>query len=371
MKKILVIEDTTDVRELITACLTASGFQTVTAQDGLEGVEVARRHLPDLIVCDINMPRLDGYGTLRALRQDAVTAGIPFIFLTGVTDKVHMRQGMELGADDYLTKPFSLPELLSAVRARLKKQEELVKRSEQKLSDLRGSISLALPHELLTPLNGIIGFASILMQDSATLKPAEVQEFSTHIYSSATRLHRLIENFLIFAHLEMVSSDPQKLAALREADRLFARELVSQVVRQKATQAQREADLTLALEEVCVKISSEHFKKIAEEILDNAFKFSEPGTPVRVATGCRGRAAFVTVTNRGRGMTAEQITSVGAHLQFERKFYEQQGSGLGLTIAKRLTELHGGRLTITSTPGEETAVEAAFPRIETSLGEAL
>lgn len=368
MKKILVIEDTADVRELITACLTANGFQAVTAEDGVTGVELARRHLPDLIISDINMPRLDGFGALRALQQDRTTAGIPFIFLTGAADKVHLRHGMELGADDYLTKPFSLQELLAAVQTRLKKQEELVKRSEQKLSDLRGSISLALPHELLTPLNGIIGFASILMQDAATLQPEEVQEFSTHIYTSANRLHRLIENFLIYAHLEMVSADPAKMAALRQADPLSACDLVSQVAAQKARQVQREPDLVLALEELWVRVSAEHLKKITEEILDNAFKFSDRGTPVRVLTGGRGPAAFLAVINRGRGMTAEQILSIGAHMQFERKFYEQQGSGLGLTIAKRLTELHGGRLTITSTPGEETTVEAAFPRIEAALG---
>ncbi|MBI2926453.1 MAG: hybrid sensor histidine kinase/response regulator [Verrucomicrobia bacterium] len=370
MKKILIIEDTSDIRDLIGACLTASGFQTVAAEDGVQGVELARRHLPDLIISDINMPRLDGYGTLAMLRQDAATAHIPFIFLTGVTDKIHVRQGMELGADDYLTKPFALHELISAVNARLKKQTELVKRSEQKLSELRGSITMALPHELLTPLNGIIGFASILMQDSASVKPQEVQEFAQHIYASATRLHRLIENFLIYSHLEVVASDPAKLEALRQADRLHVRELVSQVAQQEAHAAQRDRDLVLAVHEAALLISSEHLKKIAEEIVDNAFKFSEPGTSVRVTVAQRENVTSLAVANYGRGMTPEQIASIGAHMQFERKFYEQQGSGLGLTIAKRLTELHGGRLTIDSTPGQETVVEAAFPRLDVAAASA-
>jgi signal transduction histidine kinase len=366
MKRILVVEDTVDVRELIVACLSANGFEVFAAEDGEQGVELARRHLPDLILCDINMPRLDGYGTLAALRQSPATAGIPFIFLTGAADKVHMRHGMELGADDYLTKPFALAELIAAVNTRLKKQEELVRRSEKKLSDLRGSISLALPHEMLTPLNGIIGFASILAQDYETVKPQEVREFAEHIYNSALRLHRLIENFLIYSHLELSSSDPEKLETFRQAEPLDLRQVVNQAARQRAQAAQRSLDLVLELHSCHTRMAPEHVKKITEELVDNAFKFSEPGTPVRVATGERDRVAFLTVTNAGRGLSPEQIANIGAHMQFERRFYEQQGAGLGLIIAKRLAEVHGGGLSIDSIAGAQTTIEVRLPRAQSA-----
>ncbi|PYM16846.1 MAG: hybrid sensor histidine kinase/response regulator, partial [Verrucomicrobia bacterium] len=98
-----------------------------------------------------------------------------------------------------------------------------------------------------------------------------------------------------------------------------------------------------------------------EELLDNAFKFSRPGTPVRIAGGVSNGRFTLSVGDRGRGMTAQQIADIGAHMQFERRFYEQQGVGLGLIIAKRLAELHGGDLLIESTPGEQTTVQMILP----------
>src|SRR6185436_16566866 len=115
MQKILVIEDTPDVRNLITDTLKINGFETVAAEDGVIGVQLALSHLPDLILCDVQMPRKDGFEVLADLRSRAATATIPFVFLTGQSDKSHMRLGMNLGADDFLAKPFMLQDLMAAV----------------------------------------------------------------------------------------------------------------------------------------------------------------------------------------------------------------------------------------------------------------
>lgn len=131
MKKILVIEDEPDVRANIIELLEAEDFNVVGAENGFFGALWAQEYLPDLIVCDVRMPELDGYDVLTALRQDAVTATIPFIFLTANADKSDMRRGMELGADDYLTKPFTRTELLSAIASRLAKHEVVMQRYHQ------------------------------------------------------------------------------------------------------------------------------------------------------------------------------------------------------------------------------------------------
>lgn len=123
MKKILVIEDEPTVRANILELLEAEDFHAIGAENGFIGALWAREHLPELIICDVMMPELDGYGVLTVLRQDPVTATIPFIFLTAKADKVDLRQGMELGADDYLTKPFTSDELLGAIASRFAKQE--------------------------------------------------------------------------------------------------------------------------------------------------------------------------------------------------------------------------------------------------------
>lgn len=127
MKKILVIEDEVTVGINILEILQSGGFEVIIAQDGEIGVQLAKQHIPDLIICDIMMPGLDGYGVLIALREESDTAMIPFIFLTAKTTREDFRQGMNLGADDYLTKPFRRTELLEAVAARLEKHSILYK----------------------------------------------------------------------------------------------------------------------------------------------------------------------------------------------------------------------------------------------------
>ena len=122
MTKILVIENEKETREMLLECLELEGFEAVGADDGLMGVEQAHVYSPDVIICDINMPKLDGYGVLKTLRQNLDTAIIPLIFLTGKTSQQEMRQGMELGANDYLIKPFSLEELRKAIAAQIKQK---------------------------------------------------------------------------------------------------------------------------------------------------------------------------------------------------------------------------------------------------------
>lgn len=124
-KTILVIEDSQVILVSLLMCLKNHGFQTISAEDGLTGVLQAKNHLPDLIICDIMLPELDGYSVLTQLRQEPATASIPFIFLTGKTDRSDTRQGMNLGADDYLTKPYTRDELIQAVSARLEKQARI------------------------------------------------------------------------------------------------------------------------------------------------------------------------------------------------------------------------------------------------------
>ena len=121
MTKILVIEDEGLLRANTLQILEFENFQTIEAQNGLIGMQLAQEHLPDLIICDIMMPEVDGYGVLAALRQNPITATIPFIFTTAKASKADLRRGMELGADDYLTKSFTADELLVAITMRLKK----------------------------------------------------------------------------------------------------------------------------------------------------------------------------------------------------------------------------------------------------------
>ncbi len=366
MKKILVIDDEEWLREMVQLALRQKGFDVIEAENGATGIELARRELPDLILCDVNMERVDGYLTLSSLRNEPSTEAIPFILMTGLADNAGMRHGMELGADDYLPKPFTIEALYGAVDARLKKAQALRQEAERKLSDLRDNISFMLPHELRTPLNGILAYGEILAADAATMPASEIAEMGQVIHDSGKRLERLIENFLIYAQIELLGTDPQKVAALRKKRTQQAASLIEERARAQANLAMRPGDLKLDLANIGAPVSEDYLGKIVDELVQNAFKFSQSETPVRIVLSDSPGAVLLTVEDRGRGFSTEHISRVGAYMQFERNILEQQGLGLGLTIAKRLTELHGGTLAIQSNKREGTTISIRLPKGESA-----
>jgi DNA-binding NarL/FixJ family response regulator len=146
MKKILVIEDEADMRRNLTTILRLEQFHPLAAENGQVGVELAKREKPDLILCDVMMPQLDGHGVLQALRDDPATVTIPFIFLTAKGEKADVRSGMNLGADDYLTKPVAKADLLEAIRSRLERA------AQQATPEFRPEFSSAKPLEAVLGL---------------------------------------------------------------------------------------------------------------------------------------------------------------------------------------------------------------------------
>jgi signal transduction histidine kinase len=361
MKKILVIDDEEWLREMIQLALRQKGYEILTARNGEEGIEQARKHVPDLILCDVNMEKVNGYLTLSSLRSEPGTAAIPFILMTGLADNAGMRHGMELGADDYLPKPFTIEALYAAVEARLKKSQMMREDAEKKMTDLRDNITMMLPHELRTPLNGILAYGEILTTDAATLSAGEIAEMGQVIHESGRRLERLIENFLIYTQIELLGSDPQRLSALRKKQTPFPRKIIEARARFQSEAASRKSDLTLELTDKPVAISEEYLTKIVDELTHNAFKFSNRGTPIQVILFPTDTHLTLSITDKGRGLDTEQIRKMGAYMQFDRKQHEQQGLGLGLMIAKRLTELHGGSLAVQSEPGAGTTVVVKLP----------
>jgi len=151
MKRILIIEDHAQMRENLLIMLQMEGFEVIWAEHGRRGIELARSAMPDLILCDVMMPELDGYGVLQTLRAETATATIPFIFLTAKGEKLDQRTGMNLGADDYLTKPVGKDEVLAAINARLQHQQHHETRAQAQLNQVKfqPNFSSALPLQSL------------------------------------------------------------------------------------------------------------------------------------------------------------------------------------------------------------------------------
>lgn len=308
------------------------------------------------------MPEMTGYEVLAALREAPETAAIPLIFLTAKADRGDQRQGMELGANDYLTKPFTPAELLKAVAAQQARQTAVQQQAESQLAELRENITRSLPHELNTPLNGILGLAEILLDDWESLDPAEARAMLLDVQKSGRRLYQLIQNFLAYAQIELIATDPERQAELRQrGDRADARTHVGAAALEAARRAGREEDLSCDVEAVALPWSAHWLQRLTDALADNAFKFSPAGTPVAVKGHRAGDRFCLTVADRGRGMTAEQVAKLGAYMQFERKLYEQQGSGLGLAIAQRLVAIYGGSFEIDSEPDRFTCIRLSLP----------
>ncbi|MEO8606530.1 MAG: response regulator [Chloroflexota bacterium] len=368
--RILVIEDAHALRKDIIEMLGFEGYEVRGAENGLLGVEAAREFRPNLIICDIMMPELDGYGVLDALQKDAINVTTPFIFLTARTDKGDIRAGMERGANDYLTKPFTANELIKAVQTQLKKRQIIDGEAAGALEGLRSNIILALPHELRTPLTGILGFSDILAADCNRMPSDKISEMAEYIHSAALRLYHLTENYLVYAQLEVILTDENRIQSIRRFATEDPRSIVEHVVLQKAQELHRESDVVLSVnDDVNVHILGENLKKITEELVDNAFKFSQPGTPIEVTSRVEQDQYILTFVDHGRGIPPENIRDIGAYIQFGRKLYEQQGSGFGLAIVQRLAQLHGGDLNIDSFPDRETRITVKLPLLAETAAE--
>lgn len=370
-KTILIIDDESTLRDMVRIVLEEAGYLVLEAPNGEEGLGTALRHMPDLVLCDIEMPRLSGFEVLQMFRDNPKTALVPFVFLTGRSDRTDIRKGMQLGADDFLTKPFQSDELLTSVSARLLRRDKEQSESEKKLEELRLNISTSVPHELRTPLTGVLGFAKILKEQGASSTPEELAEIADHIIGSAVRLEQTLEKFWSFTEIRFQRLDTRALEALKKEKVLRADSLVKLVAKERAASFQRVGDLQVIIpQQFGIHASDRHMTTLLSEILDNAFRFSRPKTPVTVTCSLNAevRECSIEIRDKGMGMTRDQIDSIGGFMQFDRKRREQQGLGLGLAISREIARLYSGDLGISSTP-QGTAVTVRLPISQNPVNE--
>jgi signal transduction histidine kinase len=363
-KRILCIEDNAAMRLSVRMALETVGYEMDEAEDGKNGIECALAVPPDLILCDINMPGMDGFATLAEIRKHKTTTHIPFIFLTGENPRENLRKGMNLGADDFIIKPFDVNDFLKAVQVRLEKVEQTKKESQQAIDELSKSITLALPHELRTPMTGMLGLAELLKSQAEELTPSDVKDMAQSLFDSAMRMNQTLEKFWIHTQCLLLPNDQAKLTASRQMGSEESHQNIKMVAEKIAATCKRSADLVLDLSVLSLAISERYLEQVIWQVTDNAFKFSTDGTKVTVSVTCDHSLGVITVIDNGRGMSEEQIQRANTFMQFDRERHEQQGLGLGLMIAKRLTEVHGGSFRVTSSPANGTTITITFPLLQ-------
>lgn len=350
MKKILVIDDDKIIAESIRDIFELEDFEIDSAVNGIDGIVKATNTLYDFIICDIDMPELNGYQVINQIKNDERYFSVPFIFLSGKNKQTDIIKGLKLGADDYITKPFTVKDITEVVFAKLKRKEKLDALIEQKLNHIKSGISFSLPHEFLTPINGIIGPISMLIDNKIEFEEEEINEMHNVIFNSAQRLKKTVENFLIYNELNLNNID-------LKYEVIDIYEVIIKIVNHLSKNYDRVDNITIDLEFSILNTNKKFFSILMNEILSNAFKFSGFGEKILVKAYSLNDKNYIEVTDFGRGMSQEQINSIDSFVQFDRKYYEQQGIGLGIAIIKSISKLFKYKLEFISELNKFTTVK--------------
>lgn len=362
MKKIVLIEDDQLLAENLTEILTENGYKVITSVNVKEGIKIIKSQIPDLVISDIVLPGSSGLELKRMLNKDPLVSKIPFIFLSAMSDIQDVRKGMELGADDYVIKPFTNEDLLNSIGLRLNKNEIFKKHNKE----LTKSIAFSLPHEFNNPLISILGYSEIIediCEKNKLENSADIIKYSKLINSAGQELLALIKRFLLVIKLEMIFSDQEEINRYNNNGAKFTisshiKNFISKLSREKY---ENRVIIQENVNNTLVKISEEDFEIIVTELVENAFKFGIKNTEIFVSESVEDKFYCLLIKNYGRGMTKEQIAMIGLFQQFEREQFEQRGSGIGLVIAKKLIELNKGFLRIESLLKAETNIYIYLP----------
>ncbi len=362
--KILVIEDENTIREELVDWLTFEGFEALGAANGREGIEMALADVPDLIISDITMPEVDGYGVLLELQKHPRTMSIPFVFLTARADKSFVRHGMELGADDYLTKPFTLVELMSAINARLARHDAITTGIRQEVNDFKAKIMRMVSHELKTPLSSLIFVQQIIERQLGQLGERELTDLLQTMRVGTDRLEHLVQQIIYLTQIESGVLNPETIE--ETGDMVYLWQLMPLAVDQARRHAFRNRQGQIALDqrdaEVAVWGRTDLLKHALAELLSNALNFSSEDRPVAVTQWKSEGRVWISVLDQGIGMSRDEMRkATGTFQQVQRETREQQGLGMGLVVVQQLIELHGGTFEIGSVSGKGTQVTFSLP----------
>ncbi|QDK81142.1 hybrid sensor histidine kinase/response regulator [Spirosoma sp. KCTC 42546] len=362
-RQILVIEDESSIRENVAELLTLQGFSVDTAADGQEGINRAIQSQPDLILCDVMMPGMNGYQVLESIRAHRSLSHLPFIFLTARAEPDDLRQGMVLGADDYLIKPFTSKDLLKSIETRLKREQIRNHQVQVQLTNYLTNLGRVTIHEHNTPLAGIMGFIGLLKEDYPTLDSAEMESMLDQMMRCCLRLKRTLENERL-TNLLIHPHGSAEHDALSQGNSYVFDALVKEVKQTIEKEHEEPATILTTTEMAHLRLPPHSLTKILEELIDNAIKFSERGRDVCVSGLIRDECYQLTITNWGRAFKSSDSLRIAPYTQFDRKYYEQQGSGLGLFIVKTLIEMNQGHLQIDSKPEGLTKVTLQLPLMD-------
>lgn len=339
LKKIVVIEDDELIRENVVDFLSLSSFDVRGFSEGIPALESINKEIPDLILCDISLPGLSGHDILGKLKENDATAEIPFVFLSAHAEKSDVRNSMDMGADDYLIKPFTMKQLFASVNSRLEKAEKSKSRLFKELNNKLENFPKILSHELNTPLNGILGLTALLLENLDSLDKEEIKQYLEAIMTSADRLTTTKQKLLVFFNLLNVTKP-------KVNEFVFLNQMQENLVKHLHTTAKsknRADDIQYNLltdpiiNSLKVHIPYSYLFTIFEEQIDNAIKFSNPKSTITVNFKLEKEDLFIEIINEGQ--LKIKFNPNEMFMEVNNSLNGSQGFGLGIFIIKKLCSL--------------------------------
>lgn len=351
--KILLVDDELNIRETIKELLVCKNYDVKTAENGQDALDVLEYWTPDLIICDIMMPIMDGNMLHKIIKEDQLLSPIPFVFLTAKSEINLMRKCLLDGADDFLSKPFKVSELIIIIETKISRFEKI----KNAYHNLYIGKKSTFQHEINTPLNGILGFANHLIEYGGTFEKEENYEFYEAIKISGERLKRTLKNVTLFQNLQnnLISF---KGKSSSEILKIFFN------VKTRLLQIynNEEKRIRFTIDRSSVIIDEMYLDFILFELIDNALKFSSKSKIINI-TGRRYNKEFyeLVIQDCGIGFSEDELKKIGAAKQFNREKREQQGLGLGLFLSKIIIKKANGVFSIISKENEGTSIKIFLP----------
>jgi signal transduction histidine kinase len=401
---IFIVDDMPANLGILDEFLSHHGFEVLIAQDGKNALAKVEKAQPHLILLDILMPELDGFETGRRLKANPITRDIPIIFMTALTDTVDKVKGFELGAVDYITKPFEQEEVLARIKTHLRinqlqqqlqtqntqlqatneQLDKLTYRLSQQTEELRlANTELAraarlkdeflanMSHELRTPLNAVLGMAEVLQE--GIYGPLNAQQTkSVHtIEVSGRHLLALINDILELAKIEAGKIQLELIPVSAN----WVGESCLQLVKELANKKSVKVQAIFASQPIMVQADERYLKQILLNLLSNAIKFTPTGGTVNleIQGDSQRQVVNLSVSDTGIGISTENLHYLfKPFVQLDGGLNRQhEGTGLGLALVHRLVEMHGGNISVTSNPGQGSCFTVSLPWQDVTTSSAL
>ncbi len=363
-----MIEDEAGLREEVMDWLSFEGHEVSEAGDGLSGIETALGSVPDLIICDISMPRMDGYDVLLELHANSATASIPFIFMTAKATHDDIRKGMTLGADDYITKPFTRLELLQAIQARVEKkafqdqeyqlrvdqlQQALMDEHEQRL--LKSKLVAMFSHDFRNQLTVIASSATLIRNYANNLTEQRRLERINAIEASAHMLLQMLDDMLVVAQME--TGNLTLKPAPVHIEQFFA-DIVTEFQAVQGDTMRLHFDSSFS---ETITVDALLLRQIAANLISNAIKYSPVGSEIFIRLEGQEQSCIFSVKDQGIGIPESDQLRLFDAFQRGSNVGKIMGTGLGLAIVKQAVDLLQGAIHLESQVGVGTTIAVMLP----------